>query len=272
MQGPGNNPQQPFEPAYNAPIPPPTGGPMMSPSGPAQIRFDVIGEAWKMFQANSGAWVAAMVVYFVIIIAVSAFFGVVMGGSASPMPGRAPSEAMPNIPMMIISQILQTALFTLLMGGMFRMAIKQVRGETPSVGDLFGVGDVLLNLIVASLLTTLAYFLGILLCVIPGLLAIGGLMFTFPLVVDKRLGAIEAMTQSWAALKGQYFMAFLFMFVLGIVASVGALLCGIGIVITYPLYPLAIAILYRDFFLGNEQYAVFDQSTGPSAPIPPVGF
>jgi hypothetical protein len=275
MQGPGNNPQQPFEPSYNTPIPPPNEAPSMRPVGNPQIRFDVIGEAWQMFKANTGAWVAAMAVYFVLVFAISALIGGVMGGSSMPapgLPGESPAPAMPNIPVMIISQLLQTIIITFLMGGIFRMATKQVRGETPTLGDMFSVGDVLLNLVLAAVLTTIAYFVGLMLCVVPGLLIIGGLMFTYPLIVDRKLAAVEAMQQSWAALKGQYFMAFLFLLVVGIVASLGALLCGIGILATYPIYPLAIAIMYRDFFLGNETRATFDTYTGPSAPIPPPTF
>ena len=86
------------------------------------------------------------------------------------------------------------------------------------------------------------------------------LLFTFPILVRERGGAIAAMTTSWNMLKGDMWMALAFAFVTALLSGLGAIGCWIGIVFTLPLWPLAVAIVYRDF--ANFQY-------DPAAPVAP---
>src|SRR5579862_1058351 len=51
---------------------PDSGAPMSPGMAPQKIRFDVIGEAWKMFQQNMGPWIMAGVAY---IVAVAILYG-----------------------------------------------------------------------------------------------------------------------------------------------------------------------------------------------------
>ena len=166
------------------------------------------------------------------------------------MPGQfqTPPAVMPNIPLLIAGNPVQFVISQFLMAGLYRMAINQVRGATPSLGTLFSAGDVLPALLGAAILTTLATFVGALFCVIPGLLLAALFLFTIPLVVDRKLGAIEAMSTSFNTLKPQMWPALGFIIVVGLLAGAGALLCGVGILITAPLAILSIAVLYRDFF------------------------
>ena len=62
---------------------------------------------------------------------------------------------------------------------------------------------------------------------------------------SRRLAALK---ESWSALKSQWLVATVFHCVLIVLAVSGALLCGIGMFLTGPLYCLSVAILYRDFF------------------------
>lgn len=258
------------EPYSQTPIPPPTGGGSYRPSGPAQIRFDVIGEAWQLLKPNMGVWIPTFLIYAVIIGVVSGITSTMAGaGARAPQPGENPFAGGGGNPVvLVVGNLLQFVVNTFLTGGLYRMAINQVRGRAVSIGDMFNAGDVLPALLGASILTALATFVGFLLCIIPGLLIAGGLMFTIPLVVDQRLGALEAMSTSWNTLKSQVFMAFLFLFVVGIVASLGLLLCFVGVLITAPIGILSIALLYRDFFIGAQ--APETGSMPPSVPPPPI--
>jgi hypothetical protein len=249
------------------PIPSPTGssGPGAVPaSGPAQINFDVIGRAWAVLKPTLGTWVVAFLIYAVIMGVVSGIIGAVLGTSARPLPlpvpggapGQFPGSApvpTPNLPLMFVAQLLQFVVLQFLIGGLYRMAINQVRSGQLSLGDMFSVTDVLPSLLGAALLSGLATFAGLLLCVIPGLLISGLLMFTIPLVVDQRMGAIEAMSTSWNTLKGQAVMALVFIFVTGLLATAGVIACFVGVLVTAPLAVLSIATLYRDFFPSGSR-------------------
>src|ERR1051325_9617773 len=113
-----------------------------------------------------------------------------------------------------------------------------------------------------------AVFAGAILCVIPAFIAQGILMLAEPLIVDQRMGVFESVSRSWAALREDMLMATLFHIVLGIVAGIGAVACGVGILFTFPLLPLGIAIVYRDFFLGPA-YGASAYTPPPTAAQPP---
>jgi hypothetical protein len=251
------------------------------PSGYSQgsrIRFDVIGEAWSLFQQQMGVWIGAMVV---MMLAVGVIYGIMMVMLMPLMAAGGGRNSQPN-PMIFlflpVIYLLMFAVMAVLSGGMYRMAIKQVRGETPVVGDVFSAVDVFPSLLGVMILTAIGTGLGAMLCVVPGLLVGGMLMFALPLVVDKRMGAMEAVSTSWEALKPEMVMAAVFLIVIQLVAGLGAILCGVGALFTAPLAPLSIALLYRDFFMGPT--GMGPGGTGaplgpytpqPTAPIPEPG-
>jgi hypothetical protein len=196
---------------------------------PAQgkIDFGVIGGAWDLFQRQPAPWVVATLVVIVVSSVVGFVVGLVVpyvGGFLGGLPAN------------------------LLFVGMLRMAFKQIRGQTPAVGDVFDIGDVLVPAIVAWLITSIAIGIGTALCVIPGLIAAGLLLFTSPLVADRRLDGVQAATLSFETLKGELVMASVFALALALVAVVGVLACGVGLLVTLPLVTLAIALTYRNYF------------------------
>jgi len=135
------------------------------------------------------------------------------------------------------------------LGGMYRIACRQVRGMPIRVNQLFSVLDVLNELAMGSIACATAVCLATVICmVIPGLILHGLLMFTLPLIVDARLRAFEAMRLSWNALKTQWLSATLFHLVASFLSGLGFCFCLVGIVITGPLYVLAVTVLYRDYF------------------------
>ena len=139
------------------------------------------------------------------------------------------------------------------LGGLIRMASRQVGGRAPRLADLFSVFDVGFEFLLAATLYGAATFVASMLCVIPGVIVSGLLMFTIPLVVVARQPATVAMGQSWRALLPQCLTATLFHFVLVLLSGSGFLLCGVGILFTGPLYSLSIAILYHEFFSTTHE-------------------
>lgn len=224
------------------------------------VRLGAIGDGWELFMSRWATWVLAaglaMICHGAVLGFVSSLFGIDRPGGwgGFRMPLRPEGKA--------VQVALAMAVNGFFLGGMFRMACRQVRGLEIGVADLFSVVDVLPNLILGSLLYGLAIFAGFLCLVIPGLIASGVLMFTIPLIVDGGLSATDAVGRSWDALKGQMFSATLFHVVASLVAGVGTCFCCVGLLFTAPIYSLAIAALYRDFFLGKNR-------TFPGKPGPP---
>jgi hypothetical protein len=210
------------------------------------IQFSVIGEAWRLYKRHWVVWSLAMLI-------VMTGYGIVAGGLLALLNfdhhrGPGGFRVFLTPPGHLLQFLVSNAVSSVFLGGMIRMANNQLRGRVPRIEDLFSVTDVWFDLILVAVLNAAATFLGLMLCMIPGLIVSGLFMLAIPLVVEGRLPATGALKQSWNALKSQWLVATIFHCVLLLAAWSGLLLCGIGVFFTGPLYCLAISILYRDFF------------------------
>jgi hypothetical protein len=213
------------------------------------VRLSAIGDAWGLFLQRWPVWVLATLI---VLLCNSAVSGCVYSLFRVPHAAGAGGFRV-NLPPggQVLQVVLSAVVNGFFLGGMFRMATRQVRGQSVGVEDLFRVTDVLPELILGSVLYALASFVAYMLCVVPGLIVSALLMFTIPLIVDGRLRATDAMRQSWRALSGQWLTASLVHLVFYLVAGVGTCLCCVGLLVTAPLYSLSISVLYRDFFLAK---------------------
>jgi hypothetical protein len=225
----------------------------------ARVRFDALGDAWRLFTLRPFTWIVAGLI---VLAGNSLIYGAVYSLLGDPMPkGGGGFRAEMPPPSTLVNAILSAILNGFFLGGMYRMACLQVRGKAITVTDLFGVTDVARELVLGCALYGVICFVAGMFCVLPAFFAAGVLMFTLPLIVDGRLDALAAVRSSWNALKGQWFTATVFHLVAYLVTGLGACCCGIGLVLTMPLYCLSIAVLYRDFFLGKTTSAEGKPST-----------
>ena len=241
---------------------------------PRRVRFETISEAWNLLTQQWGAWVGAMAIYLIIIFGlIGVFFGVLVGvmgiGSSGAQPGQ-PTDPAIGVGMVIgylVFWIITLVVSAYFMGGLYRMALKQVRGGTVAVGDLFSAGDSVGPLIATALLTALVTGIGAMFCYLPGIIAAGLLMLAFLIVLDQRVGAVEAMKRSWNTLKADLWMATAYYFVITLLASLGAYVCGVGMLFSFPLLFLGTALVYRDFFDDGTE-AGNTAGPGPSIQMP----
>ncbi len=209
------------------------------------VRFSVVGEAWRLYKRHWVVWSLAMLIVLVGFSAVNGALSAVLKTGRGPHLGGFRLFLPASKPLAYVIATMVTSFFA---GGMVRMASNQVRGLTPQIEDLFNVTDCWFDLLLFGFLASVLIAAGTFVCVIPGFIVLGLLMLGIPLVVDGRLPATGALIESWRALKSQWLTATLFHVFLIVAAAAGALLCGIGILCTGPLYSLSIAIVYRDFF------------------------
>jgi hypothetical protein len=211
------------------------------------VRFSAIGEAWGLLVQRWPLWVLTVLI---VMVCYSALSGVVLALFGVPLVrGARPFWIGLSARGQATQFVVTSVVVGLFLGGMFRMACWQIRGRAVGLETLFSVFDVLPQLVLGLILYGLATFLGFCALVLPGFIVSGVLMFTLPLIVDGGLEATDALGQSWRALKGQWLVAAVFHAVAGFVAWVGVCCCGVGILLTAPLYCLSIAVLYRDFFM-----------------------
>jgi hypothetical protein len=217
------------------------------------VQFSIIGEAWRLYKRQWVVWSLAMLTAIVCHSFLNGVSFAILAGRP-----RGLGEG-------IVGLIYYMSMGFFL-GGMIRMASKQVQGQVPRIEDLFTVTDVWFDLLLCSLLYGLAIFIGSIFCVIPGLIVSSLFMLGIPLVVEGRLPATGALIQSWNALKSQWLTATVFHFVLILLLHSGLVLCFVGVLLTGPIYSLSLAILYHDFFPASGTSA-WKKHTEPFAEI-----
>lgn len=131
---------------------------------------------------------------------------------------------------------------------------KLVRGRM-EIGDLFLGFNFFVAAFVAALLIAIFSTIGVLLCIIPGLVISAIYMFTYLFVVDKRLEFWPAMEASHAVVKNDYVGFVLFLLGVVLLNMVGLLCCIVGVFVTIPISMMAITIAYREL-VGFEPNTV----------------
>jgi uncharacterized membrane protein len=212
------------------------------------LRLGAILTAWKLYRSDWFTWSLAMLVSLVGIGLLQGAFLLLLKVTGLGIFGGLVGLGHP-VGVVYANILVGIVVYGLFLGGMMRMAVRQIRGRRPRLEDLFDISDVWLDLLLGSVVVGLPVLIGWQLLVIPGWIAAGLLMFTFPLIVDGGLPATAAARQSFEALRSQWVLAAVTHLVIAAVAGSGALLLGIGLLVTGPLYVLSIAVLYTEMFL-----------------------
>ncbi|HEV7506016.1 MAG TPA: hypothetical protein VGS07_14000 [Thermoanaerobaculia bacterium] len=116
---------------------------------------------------------------------------------------------------------LQLVVSQLAAGGITYGVYQQMRGLSPSVFDCLKVGlSRLLPVLVVAVLSTLATFVGLLFCVIPGIVVATMLAVAVPVTVEERPGIFSAMQRSSYLTESFRWQVFCILFVLWILQQV----------------------------------------------------
>ena len=232
----------------------PTGG--YAPIG--KVNFGWIGKSFELFKANSTVWIIAgllslvPVIFSFIVGAVAGAGSALSGGQSPPVTPGDPAAAFERgltgglSPGLSALLRIVTAVYTAwLYGGVYQVAVKQVRGEMTTTGDLFSGGPLLLKMLGFNIVYGFATVIGFLLCIVPGLLMSGLLFSGFALIADgETIG--NAISRSMDAMKRDMWNAAAFVFVMGLLLFVSAIPCGLGLFVTVPMFYLTGALAYRD--------------------------
>ena len=143
--------------------------------------------------------------------------------------------------------------------GLIRAALSILDGGRPSAEDLVSTRDIG-PYIIASLLVALIVTVGIVLCVIPGLIAGYLLQFYGYAIIDRKSDSVTTAPQSTptGAIRASFEVAvnnvgpLILLAVLCFLLNIaGLLLCGIGLLVTLPVTAIAIAYAWRYFSGGR---------------------
>lgn len=76
--------------------------------------------------------------------------------------------------------------------------------------------------------------------------------FVVPLIMDKNLAFLDAMSVSFRVVKHRWGLVFLLLLVAGALGFLGLLACGVGVFATLPAYYCMLLLAYEDIFAGKH--------------------
>ncbi len=155
-------------------------------------------------------------------------------------------------PMKIVANVADFAFQTLIgMGAVFIILAIYDKKEV-GYSEWFTPAHLFFKYFAVTLLTSLAVIGGLILFIIPGIMAMVGLMFAQYLVIDKSMGPIDAIKKSWSMSKGHKWKLLIFIGAMVLLNIAGALPLLIGLLVTVPVSVLATIHVYRTLLKTNE--------------------
>lgn len=271
-------PQQP--PSYGAPppgygAPPPGyGAPAGQPSQPFSIG-EAFSWAWNKFTQNAASLVVATLIYGILIgiaYAISALGGG-LGSTTTTTNSDGYSTASTNISagglaMMIVGYVLVYAVGIFAQSAYLSGILDIADGRPVSIGSFFkprNLGQVILAAIIIGILTSIGSFL----CIIPGLVVGIFAQFAVPFVIDRSQSAIDGLKSSFSTVSSNFANSLLAWLVGVAAVTVGALACGVGILVGGPIAALVLIYAYRKLSGGQ---VVPVQQPGGYQGGPPAGY
>jgi uncharacterized membrane protein len=207
--------------------------------------------AFEKFKANWGPLVVITLVViaasFVVQLLSNLIFGALTpDATIDPVTGQIEGSGFFGIAMILslLGSALTYVVSLVVQAGIIKGALALTRNEPLSIGTAFN-GINWGQVIAASLITGALIFIGLVLCIIPGIVAIFFTWFTLYFVIDRNMPAIEAIKASVSMVRANIGNLIL-LFLASIAAYiVGACLCGVGLLVAIPVVILAQVYTFR---------------------------
>lgn len=219
---------------------------------PPGAHFDFIGEAFNIVRADFATWGVVSLLSIVISYAISFSLGMVsnllaFGSVIGTGRNSGFGALLVSLPFTIFFGAISYSVSYLLYIGLGMMGLRASRGETVQVGDLFRPFSRIVPVFVVSLIVSFAIYLGILLLIIPGMIATGLLGLAGFAAYDQGLSPGEAIKWSVERSKPHLWALFGLFFVAGLVSGLGVFLCCVGLLFTFPILGIVMGLTYGTF-------------------------
>ncbi len=197
---------------------------------------DAISFGWNKFKDNAGVWVGIVLIAAVIQIVINLIFGG-FGGSTSDL-----SETFSL--WRILGTLIGAIVGYLINAALIRGALHEVDGNKPAIGSFFQFANVA-SIVIASILVAIMVTIGFVLLIIPGIILTFLTWWTLQFVIDRNEDAITAIKSSFRAISSNAGTLFVLALALVGINILGAIPCGLGLLVTIPITIIASTYAYR---------------------------
>ncbi len=247
VEPPATPPPPPPESQPPAVPPPPPGAPVPATVGGAPFQ---VGEAfnygWKKFQEYLGPILIAMLVLFVIGLAVN-WIGILLGGGFGELFDMDADGGMTGLFFSfgyLVYSLISALVSLLIQAAIVRGALAITKGEQIDINTFLSM-DNLGQIVLAAIILAVGTAIGFVLCFIPGLIVIFFSQFTYHFIINNRMDAMDAIKASFSIVNKNLGSVIGLFFASILAFIVGAILCGIGLIVTIPVTIIATAYAFR---------------------------
>lgn len=241
--------------------PPPGFPPHPGWGAPAYSVGEAFNWAWNKFTKNAGPLIVASLAYFA-VGAVIYILGRVLMSAVSPETLTAVSDGNDiiesttrnftagSVVMTMLLSLVQAAVGGVIAAAFYSGLFDIADGRPISYGSFFRPRNVV-PVILAALIVGVLTEVGLVLCIIPGLIVMFFTWFTSVAIIDRTLSPIDGIRASIDVVKahvGQVLLAALVGFA---ITLVGFLACGIGLLVAGPVYSLFLVYTWRKLSGGT---------------------
>jgi uncharacterized membrane protein len=242
---------------------PPQGGygqPPGSHGGGQQVDIgEAFSWAWNKFSKNAVPLIVATLVFGLILIVIQALAQLVSylvapssdydsydGGFSFGYSATGSAGVLVLFLGSLITFVAVGAISSAYLGGILDI----VNGQEVQIGSFFKPRNIG-NVVVASLIVGIVTSIGYALCFLPGLAVTVFTMFTTVAIVDRNLSAIDGIKASIDIVKANFGRVLLIWLVVVAITLVGAVVCGIGLLVAVPVSTLFLVYAYRKLTSGQ---------------------
>ena len=220
-------------------------------AGNIQVNMlDTLGEAWRILKGFKLKCHIATVIWFLVYLAAALInIPIIFGLTALGADGTSA---------VILSSILQLLAIVATMpmiAGIAIMGIRHSQGKSVSPGSIFNYFHRIPGTLLWYLLMTLMVIIGYALLIIPGIYLSFAYMFSLPLMIEKNMGAWEAMETSRKAVTKMWFRFSGFILLITLLLALGSIPLGIPLIWIVPWTSLAYSLVYFKLF-GAEAHTL----------------
>ena len=140
--------------------------------------------------------------------------------------------------------LLSALVSLLIQAAVVRGALKITEGQRIELSTFLST-EHLGQVVLASILLAIGTAIGLILCIVPGLILIFFSLFTYQFILDKGLPAFDAIKASFALVNKNLGSVVGLFFASILAFIVGAILCGIGLIVAIPVTIIATAYAYK---------------------------
>ncbi len=231
-------------------------------------------DAWGLFRLDLGPLlVTALIASVILGVASAVLLAVMAGGIGLARYGGAVGGVFASASAFfafILVFVVGLLVYAWAAATMFRMIVRRVRERRPATYADMKETDQIGAFAVAFVILGVLIGIGYALLVIPGLILVTLWIYALPLVVDRRIGVGEAMSESrrLAAAPG-YFTTFLTWLVgalvVGIIVSVLNVIPVVGLIVGLLAVPFELAYVLSMYFQATGDGGLVDAALGTAA-------